>query len=238
MFDWPFFDPARGGDPLLWQHLFWIFGHPEVYIIFLPAIALLAMIVPTFAQRPIVGYSWIVLAAVGTGFLSFGLWVHHMFATGLPQISLAFFSAASEAVAIPTGVQIFVFIATMLAGRVDLLDADAVRHRAARHLRHRRADRRHGGARAVRLAGARHLFHRRAPALRADRRHALPGGRRPLLLLPADRRQEAVGPARQDRLLADVRRLQRRLLADAPDRPARHAAPGLHLSRRARPRTC
>ncbi|HTV68511.1 MAG TPA: cytochrome c oxidase subunit I [Rhizobiaceae bacterium] len=118
MFDWPFFDPARGGDPLLWQHLFWIFGHPEVYIIFLPAIALLAMIIPTFAQRPIVGYSWIVLAAVGTGFLSFGLWVHHMFATGLPQISLAFFSAASEAVAIPTAVQIFVFIATMLAGRV------------------------------------------------------------------------------------------------------------------------
>ncbi|MBZ7927642.1 cytochrome c oxidase subunit I (plasmid) [Ensifer adhaerens] len=118
MFDWPFFDPARGGDPLLWQHLFWIFGHPEVYIIFLPAIALMAMIVPTFAQRPIVGYSWIVLAAVGTGFLSFGLWVHHMFTTGLPQISLAFFSAASEAVAIPTAVQIFVFIATMLAGRV------------------------------------------------------------------------------------------------------------------------
>jgi cytochrome c oxidase subunit I len=118
MFDWPFFNPERGGDPILWQHLFWIFGHPEVYIIFLPAIALMAMIVPTFSQRPIVGYSWIVLAAVGTGFLSFGLWVHHMFTTGLPQISLAFFSAASEAVAIPTGVQIFVFIATMLAGRV------------------------------------------------------------------------------------------------------------------------
>ncbi|MFC3127378.1 cytochrome c oxidase subunit I [Pseudoroseomonas globiformis] len=116
--DWPFFDPARGGDPLLWQHLFWIFGHPEVYIVFLPSIALMAMIVPTFSRRPVVGYSWIVLAAVGTGFLSFGLWVHHMFTTGLPIISLGFFSAASEAVAIPTGVQIFVFIATMLAGRV------------------------------------------------------------------------------------------------------------------------
>ncbi len=118
MFGWPFFDASRGGDPLLWQHLFWIFGHPEVYIIFLPAIALLAMIIPTFAGRPIIGYSWIVLAAAGTGFLSFGLWVHHMFATGLPQISLAFFSAASQAVAIPTAVQIFVFIATMMAGRV------------------------------------------------------------------------------------------------------------------------
>lgn len=118
MANWPFFDAKRGGDPLLWQHLFWIFGHPEVYIIFLPSIALMAMIVPTFAQRPIVGYSWIVLAAVGTGFLSFGLWVHHMFATGLPAISLGFFSAASEAVAIPTSVQIFVFIATVLAGRI------------------------------------------------------------------------------------------------------------------------
>ena len=118
MLDWPFFDPARGGDPLLWQHLFWIFGHPEVYIVFLPAIALVAMIVPTFAQRPIVGYGWIVLAAVGTGFLSFGLWVHHMYTTGLPGVSLGFFSAASQAVAIPTGVQFFCFVATLLAGRV------------------------------------------------------------------------------------------------------------------------
>jgi cytochrome c oxidase subunit I+III len=116
--DWPFFDPDRGGDPFLWQHLFWIFGHPEVYIVFLPSIALVAMIVPTFARVPMVGYSWIVLAAVGTGFLSFGLWVHHMFTTGLPGISLGIFSAASEAVAIPTGVQIFCFIATLLIGRV------------------------------------------------------------------------------------------------------------------------
>nr|MDQ2695397.1 cytochrome c oxidase subunit I [Pseudomonadota bacterium] len=117
-FHWPFFDPARGGDPLLWQHLFWIFGHPEVYIVFLPAVGVVAMIVPTFAQRPVVGYSWIVLAAVGTGFISFGLWVHHMFATGLPLLSLSFFSAASEAVVIPTGVQLFAFIATLLLGRV------------------------------------------------------------------------------------------------------------------------
>jgi cytochrome c oxidase subunit I+III len=117
-FHWPFFDPAGGGDPLLWQHLFWLFGHPEVYIIFLPSVALIAMIVPTFARTPIVGYTWIVLAAVGTGFLSFGLWVHHMFTTGLPAISLGFFSAASEAIAIPTGVQIFCFLATLAAGRV------------------------------------------------------------------------------------------------------------------------
>lgn len=117
-FRWPFFDPAGGGDPLLWQHLFWVFGHPEVYIIFLPAIALVAMIVPTFARTPVVGYGWLVLASVGTGFLSFGLWVHHMFTTGLPGISLGIFSAASVAVAIPTGLQIFCFLATMLVGRV------------------------------------------------------------------------------------------------------------------------
>jgi cytochrome c oxidase subunit I+III len=117
-FDWPFFDATRGGDPLLWQHLFWLFGHPEVYIVFLPSVALVAMIVPTFARRPIVGYGWIVLAAIGTGFLSFGLWVHHMYTTGLPGISLALFSAASAAVAIPTGVQFFCFIATLWAGRV------------------------------------------------------------------------------------------------------------------------
>jgi cytochrome c oxidase subunit I+III len=115
--DWPFFDARRGGDPLLWQHLFWIFGHPEVYIVFLPSVALVAMIVPTFARRPIVGYSWIVLAAVGTGFLSFGLWVHHMFTTGLPGVALGIFSAASLAVAIPTGVQIFCFIATVAGTR-------------------------------------------------------------------------------------------------------------------------
>jgi len=119
-FDWPFFDPTRGGDPMLWQHLFWIFGHPEVYIIFLPSIAIAAMIVPTVARRPIFGYSWIVLSAVGTGFLSFGLWVHHMFTTGLPSISLGFFSAASEAVVIPTGIQIFAFLATLMVGRVKM----------------------------------------------------------------------------------------------------------------------
>lgn len=117
-FNWPFFDASRGGDPLLWQHLFWIFGHPEVYIIFLPSIALLATIIPTFSRVHLVGYSWVVLSAVGTGFLSFGLWVHHMFTTGLPGITLGIFSAASQAVAIPTGVQLFCFLATLLIGRV------------------------------------------------------------------------------------------------------------------------
>ena len=116
-FGLPFFDPALGGDPLLWQHLFWIFGHPEVYIIFLPAAGIVTTILPTFVQKPIEGYHWVVLAVIATGFLSFGLWVHHMFTVGIPLLSLSFFSAASMAVAVPTGMQVFTWIATLWAGK-------------------------------------------------------------------------------------------------------------------------
>jgi cytochrome c oxidase subunit I+III len=112
-FGWPFFSAARGGDPLLWQHLFWFFGHPEVYIIFLPAAGLASMIAPTMAQRPLLAYRLIVVALIATGFFSFGLWVHHMFATGIPSLSLGFFSAASMAVAVPSGIQVFSWIGTL-----------------------------------------------------------------------------------------------------------------------------
>jgi cytochrome c oxidase subunit 1 len=111
------FNPAEGGDPLLWQHLFWFFGHPEVYIIFVPALGMVSSLVSTFARRPIFGYPVMVLALVLTGFLGFGLWVHHMFATGIPQLSQSFFSAMSMMIAIPTGVQIFCWTATIWAGR-------------------------------------------------------------------------------------------------------------------------
>jgi cytochrome c oxidase subunit I+III len=119
-FGWPFFSPGGGGDPLLWQHLFWFFGHPEVYIIFLPAAGMVSMIVPAMAQTPLAGYRLVVLAVIATGFLSFGLWVHHMFATGIPQLSLSFFQAASMAVAIPSGIQVFAWIATFAKGKVRL----------------------------------------------------------------------------------------------------------------------
>jgi cytochrome c oxidase subunit I+III len=116
-FDWPFFTASKGGDPLLWQHLFWFFGHPEVYIIFLPGAGLVSMIVPAMARTPLVGYRIIVIALIATAFFSFGLWVHHMFATGIPALSLGFFSAASMAVAVPSGLQVFAWIATIAAGR-------------------------------------------------------------------------------------------------------------------------
>jgi cytochrome c oxidase subunit I+III len=116
-FGFVFYSVEKGGSPLLWQHLFWLFGHPEVYIIFLPAAGIVSTLVPVFARRPIVGYTWIVLAVISTGFLSFGLWVHHMFAIGIPLLSLSFFSAASMAVSIPMGVQVFAWIATLWNGR-------------------------------------------------------------------------------------------------------------------------
>ena len=112
-----FFNYAEGGDPLLWQHLFWFFAHPEVYIIFIPALGIVSAIVATFARRPVVGYTAVVLSMVATGFLSFGLWVHHMFATPLPQLGQTFFTTASALIAIPTGVQIFCWIATLWSGR-------------------------------------------------------------------------------------------------------------------------
>ncbi len=113
-----FFSPGGGGDPLLWQHVFWFFGHPEVYIIFIPALGMVSSIIITFAQRPIFGYTPLVLALVATGFLGFGLWVHHMYAAGLPQLGMSFFTAASMLIAIPTGVQIFCWIATLWNGRI------------------------------------------------------------------------------------------------------------------------
>jgi cytochrome c oxidase subunit I+III len=111
-----FFNQAEGGDPLLWQHLFWFFGHPEVYIIFIPATGMISTIVAVFSKRPLFGYTAAVLSLVSTGFIGFGLWVHHMFATGLPQLGASFFTAASIMIAIPSGIQVFCWIATLWAG--------------------------------------------------------------------------------------------------------------------------
>jgi len=112
-----FYNPAEGGDVLLWQHLFWFFGHPEVYIIFLPAVGMVSTIVGTFARRPVFGYLGIVVALISTGVLSFGLWVHHMFVAGLPRLGESFFTASSMAIAIPAGIQIFCWLATLWDGR-------------------------------------------------------------------------------------------------------------------------
>jgi cytochrome c oxidase subunit I+III len=114
-----FYNPAEGGDAVLWQHLFWFFAHPEVYFIFIPGLGFLSAIIATFTRRPIFGYPAMVLALVATGFLGFGLWVHHMFAAHLPELGKSFFTAASMLIAIPSAVQIFCWIATLWRGRPE-----------------------------------------------------------------------------------------------------------------------
>lgn len=116
-FNFQFFDPSAGGDPVLWQHLFWIFGHPEVYIQFIPSTGMISMIIPAMCRRRLVGYPYVVMAIVATGFISFALWAHHMFTVGLPQVAMIFFSVASILVGIPAGVQIFAWLATIWLGR-------------------------------------------------------------------------------------------------------------------------
>jgi heme/copper-type cytochrome/quinol oxidase subunit 1 len=112
-----FFDAAAGGHPLLWQHLFWIFGHPWVYIIVLPAMGIVSDALPTFCRRPLVGYTFVALATVTTGLLGFGVWIHHMFATGIPPMALAFFGAVSIFITIPSAVAVFSWLATLWYGR-------------------------------------------------------------------------------------------------------------------------
>jgi cytochrome c oxidase subunit I+III len=119
-FGFHFFDAARGGDPLLWQHLFWIFGHPMVYIIILPALGMVSAMLPAFVRRRIVGYTWIVLAEMSTALIGFGVWTHHMFTTGLPIVAISFVSLSSFFITIPSGIQVFAWCATLLAGRPQL----------------------------------------------------------------------------------------------------------------------
>lgn len=115
-----FFNPNLGGDPLMWQHLFWFFGHPEVYIIFIPGLGMVSEILGTFTRRAVVGYSLLVISLVTIGVFSFGLWVHHMFTTGLPSMGLSLFTVASMVISVPSGIQIFSGLATLWHGKLNL----------------------------------------------------------------------------------------------------------------------
>ena len=113
-----FYSIAAGADPLLWQHLFWVFGHPEVYILILPAFGLVSEVLPTFSKKPLFGYNVMVYSGIMIGFLGFGVWAHHMFAVGMGAVADSIFSLMTMLIAIPTGVKIFNWIATMWAGEV------------------------------------------------------------------------------------------------------------------------
>jgi cytochrome c oxidase subunit 1 len=113
-----FYNVGQGGSALLWQHLFWFFGHPEVYILILPAMGIVSEVIPVFSGKPLFGYPAVVFSAIAIGFLGFTVWAHHMFATGMPSATLLFFAADSFLIGVPTGVKIFAWLATMWKGKL------------------------------------------------------------------------------------------------------------------------
>lgn len=118
-----FFNPSLGGQVIMWQHLFWVFGHPEVYILILPAMGIVSEILSTFAKKPLFGYTVMVYSSCAIGFLGFAVWAHHMFTTGLGVWATALFSAATMLIAVPTGVKIFNWISTLWGGRIQFTTA-------------------------------------------------------------------------------------------------------------------
>jgi cytochrome c oxidase subunit 1 len=120
LFGATFFDPAAGGDPVLWQHLFWLFGHPEVYILILPAMGIVSEVLPTFSRKPLFGYAAVVFSGIAIGFMGWGVWAHHMFTSGLGAVANAAFALSTMFIAVPTGVKIFNWLGTVWGGSVRL----------------------------------------------------------------------------------------------------------------------
>ncbi|MGH7424954.1 MAG: cytochrome c oxidase subunit I, partial [Candidatus Methylomirabilales bacterium] len=118
LFGTKFFDVAAGGDPVLWQHLFWVFGHPEVYILILPAMGIVSEVLPVFSKKPLFGYAAVVFSGIAIGFMGWGVWAHHMFSVGLGPVANAAFAASTMFIAVPTGIKIFNWLATLWGGSI------------------------------------------------------------------------------------------------------------------------
>ena len=231
-----FFDASNGGSPLLWQHLFWFFGHPEVYIMVLPGFGIISEVLPVFARKPIFGYKAIAAATVLIAFLGFLVWAHHMFATPSPTIVLVFFMLGSFLIAVPTGVKIFNWVATLWRGTIEFKTALLFCV---------------GFIGTFLIGGITGIFLAVFPVdwqltdtyfVVAHLHYVLMGGavfgdlRGDLLLVPEDHRADAERGPRQAELLAHAHRLPRHLPDPALDRPGRHAAAHLRVRGRRPPR--
>lgn len=118
-----FFDVAAGGNPVIWQHLFWIFGHPEVYIVILPAFGVMSEVISTFAKKRLFGYTSMVFATLLIGFLGFMVWAHHMFTVGMGPVANSIFAIATMAIAVPTGIKVFNWLFTLWGGKIRFTTA-------------------------------------------------------------------------------------------------------------------
>ncbi len=226
-----FFNPAAGGNPLLWEHSFWFFGHPEVYILILPGFGIVSEVIPVFSRKPIFGYAFMAVATVAIGFLSFGVWAHHMFATGMNFTVYYVFALSTVLIAVPTGIKIFNWIATMWGGSISF-DTAMLFCRCLHHPVHDRRPERSGFRhRAHRLGAYPHLFRGGPFSLHPAGRHYFHRDGRILLLVPENHRPHAVGKAGQDTILAHGVRLQRHVFHSSLRRARRHAAQGLYVPR-------
>ena len=230
-----FFDPTEGGSPILWQHLFWFFGHPEVYIMILPGFGIISEVLPVFARKPIFGYKAIAASTVVIAFLAALVWAHHMFAVPVPTVVLGFFMLSSFLIAVPTGVKIFNWIATLWRGTIEFKTPlyFAV-----------------GFISIFVVGGITGIFLAVFPVdwqltdtyfVVAHFHYVLMGGAVFTIFCglyywyPEDHRPDAERAARQGVLLVHVRRLQRDVPGPARGRPLRHAAARLPVPGRRRP---
>ena len=224
-----FFDVQNGGSAMFWQHLFWFFGHPEVYILILPVFGMVSEIIPVFSRKVLFGYEFMAAATMAIAFISLGVWAHHMFCVGMSRTLDLFFVVASLLVSIPTGIKFFNWLATMFGGRIWFASPMLFSLRLPVDVSDRRTDRHHAGRGAVRLSTFRQLLRGRAFSLGADRRHAVRHVRRHSLLVSEGDRPDAFRAAGSLAVLAAVHRVLSDVRPDARGGHAGHAAADLHL---------